>query len=169
MIANERQYKITKSQARKFRAALARLDAGGSAAADIDARIARAQRESYVEQLRELELDISRFEALRAGGAAMAAIVDLSAIGGGLIEARIANGMSQRDLAARLGMKEQQIQRYERERYRSASLRRLSEIAGALSVTLRGTFEPAKSIPSRGRGRTRRTTATRIGVAGRTR
>ena len=43
--------------------------------------------------------------------------------------------MSQRDLAVRLGMKEQQIQRYEQERYASASLTRLSEIGSALDIS----------------------------------
>ena len=53
-----------------------------------------------------------------------------------LIRARIARGMSQKELADFLGLKEQQIQRYEAERYRSASLDRLIEIADALSVRI---------------------------------
>ena len=52
----------------------------------------------------------------------------------GLIKARIAAGLSQRALAQRLNLKEQQIQRYEAERYATASYRRLCEVAHALGI-----------------------------------
>jgi transcriptional regulator with XRE-family HTH domain len=51
-----------------------------------------------------------------------------------LIRARISAGLSQRELAARLGLKEQQIQRYEATNYETASLRRVLEIAAALNA-----------------------------------
>jgi HTH-type transcriptional regulator/antitoxin HigA len=53
-----------------------------------------------------------------------------------LIQARIARGMSQKDLGDFLGVAEQQIQRYESDRYRAASLDRLIEVADALSVRI---------------------------------
>jgi transcriptional regulator with XRE-family HTH domain len=49
-----------------------------------------------------------------------------------LIEERQRLGLTQRDVAEKLGMKEQQIQRYESTRYQSASLRRIREIAKAI-------------------------------------
>jgi HTH-type transcriptional regulator/antitoxin HigA len=51
-----------------------------------------------------------------------------------LIKARIAEKLTQKELAQRLGMQEQQIQRYEADRFRSASLHRLIEIAKALRL-----------------------------------
>ena len=54
----------------------------------------------------------------------------------GLIKARIAGGLSQRALAQRLELKEQQIQRYEAERYASASYKRLCQVAHALGVRI---------------------------------
>jgi ribosome-binding protein aMBF1 (putative translation factor) len=51
-----------------------------------------------------------------------------------LIEARIAAGMSQRELARVLGIKEQQVQRYEATEYASASLARVIKVAHALAV-----------------------------------
>lgn len=54
-----------------------------------------------------------------------------------LIVARIAKGMSQRDLAWRLGVKEQQIQRYEADRYNSISLKNYNKVATLLGVSLR--------------------------------
>ena len=50
-----------------------------------------------------------------------------------LVEQRELLGLTQRQLAERLGMKEQQIQRYESSRYQAASLRRLIEVAQALA------------------------------------
>ena len=49
-----------------------------------------------------------------------------------LIKARIARGLSQKDLADRIGLKEQQIQRYEATDYASASLTRIKEFVSAL-------------------------------------
>lgn len=63
-----------------------------------------------------------------------------------LIVARIARGLSQRDLAWRLGLKEQQIQRYESDRYSSISLRNYSRIAILLGVSLRAEITDLKSL-----------------------
>jgi len=60
----------------------------------------------------------------------------LSELPGILIKARIARGLSQRDLAETLGLKEQQIQRYESEEYATANLRRLAEVAEALRLNI---------------------------------
>ena len=48
-----------------------------------------------------------------------------------LTGARIKAGLSQKQLAEKLGLKEQQIQRYEATDYESASLRRVSEPCGS--------------------------------------
>ena len=55
----------------------------------------------------------------------------------GLIKARIAAGLSQKDLGERLNLKEQQIQRYEADRYASASFQRMQEVAKAIGVGIR--------------------------------
>ena len=54
-----------------------------------------------------------------------------------LIVARIAKGLSQKDLAWRLGVKEQQVQRYEAERYNTISLKNYAKIASLLGVELK--------------------------------
>lgn len=53
-----------------------------------------------------------------------------------LIVARIANGLSQKELAWRLGVKEQQVQRWESERYGQISLKNYNRIAALLGVHL---------------------------------
>ncbi|MBP2236342.1 HTH-type transcriptional regulator/antitoxin HigA [Sinorhizobium kostiense] len=57
-----------------------------------------------------------------------------------LIVARIAKGYSQKDLAWRLGVKEQQIQRYEADRYSSISLKNYARVAALLGVQLSATI-----------------------------
>ena len=51
-----------------------------------------------------------------------------------LIKARIAQGLSQKELAERIGLKEQQIQRYEATDYASANLSRIKEVVSAFGV-----------------------------------
>ncbi|MEM9897745.1 MAG: helix-turn-helix transcriptional regulator, partial [Pseudomonadota bacterium] len=59
-----------------------------------------------------------------------------------LIVARIAKGYTQRDLAWRLGVKEQQIQRYEADRYSTISVKNYARVAALLGVRLSATIEP---------------------------
>src|SRR3546814_3797046 len=65
----------------------------------------------------------------------------------------IASGLTQRALADKLGVKEQQIQRYEQEGYRAANLVRLAEILEAIAVsveikiTVGSEFEDGHSRP----------------------
>jgi len=62
-----------------------------------------------------------------------------------LIIARIARGLSQLELAERLGMREQQIQRYEAERYRTISLQNMRRVASALGVTVEARIDDVHS------------------------
>lgn len=59
-----------------------------------------------------------------------------------LIVARISKGYSQRDLAWRLGVKEQQVQRYEADRYNSISIKNYARVAALLGVELSASIEP---------------------------
>ena len=54
-----------------------------------------------------------------------------------LIQSRIALGLSQKELAERLGLKEQQIQRYEATEYAGASVQRVQEVIQALGLQVR--------------------------------
>jgi HTH-type transcriptional regulator/antitoxin HigA len=54
-----------------------------------------------------------------------------------LIAARIARNLTQKELARKLGLKEQAIQRWEAEKYRTISLQNYQKVAQALGVTWR--------------------------------
>jgi ribosome-binding protein aMBF1 (putative translation factor) len=135
MIKNDRQYKITRAQLEKFEQALAKLEAG-SAAAGLHPRLRRAQEDALHSQIEELRAQLTEYDALRSGEITLDEI-DFDELPAMLIRARIAAGLTQRELADRMGLKEQQIQRYEATDYRSASLSRLYEVIDALGVRLR--------------------------------
>jgi len=134
MIANERQYRITKAEAERFEEALAQSDESIS---DLDPRLRRAMREGLESQLEELREQLAEYEALRTGRVTVLELSSLKELPEALIRARIASGLSQKQLAERLAMKEQQLQRWEATRYAGISLDRIQAVAEALGVTIR--------------------------------
>ena len=121
MIKNERQYRITKNQVDRFSRTLANLRRQPSEAKDVHPLIAKAQEDALQSQLADLKEQLQEYEALKSGHFdldALNAVAELPAV---LIKARIAQGLRQKDLAERLGLKEQQIQRYEATDYATAS------------------------------------------------
>ncbi|MBA7687521.1 hypothetical protein ES703_95984 [subsurface metagenome] len=77
---------------------------------------------------------IKEYEDLKSGFVTGLKATSLEELPTALIKARIAKGLSQRQLANALGVKEQQIQRYESSDYTSVSLRRLVRVADALGL-----------------------------------
>jgi len=60
---------------------------------------------------------------------------EIAHIGEDLVRARRARGLTQKDLGALLGVKQQQIARWEAVAYRTVALERVADVAGALDVT----------------------------------
>ncbi len=132
MITNEREYRITKAQAEKFRQTLAAFCPEKDSA--VHPRLRQAQADALRSQLADLQAELQQYESLRSGRRRTIRARSLDDLPRALIQARVALGLSQRELAGRLGLKEQQIQRYEATEYASASLRRISEVINALGV-----------------------------------
>ena len=135
MIKNERQYRITKTQAENFRRTIAELKSSQSQGTHPVLR--KAQGEALKSQLADLQRELREYERLRAGKQKIVALGSLEELPKTLIQARIISGLSQEALAAKLGLKPQQVQRYEATEYRSASLERVTEVARVLGVKLR--------------------------------
>lgn len=134
MIKNERQYTITKAQARKFKDA---IEAMGLGKAGRHPLLVKAQRDALESQLTELEAQLKEYETLRSGKLKKLKKSRFQNLPLELIRARIVRGMTQKDLARKLGLKEQQIQRYEETEYASASLGRVYEVIRALDIEVR--------------------------------
>jgi HTH-type transcriptional regulator/antitoxin HigA len=141
MISNDRQYKITRAELERLKDALRNFDDLERVREGIDPLIITAQRDSIQSQVSELEQQILAYEQLSSGRVRRLFPNSVTDIGQKLVDARIAQGWTQRSLAERLGMKEQQVQRYESEKYRTANLSRIAEIAEALQLDLFAFFE----------------------------
>ena len=143
MIKNERQYRITRTQAERFARTLEGLRNRPEGADGMHPMIAQAQVDAVSSQLADLEAELREYEAIREGGfevEALRVVTDLPEL---LIKARISQGITQRELADRLGLKEQQIQRYEATDYATAKWSRIREVAGALSMEVGGSTHAA--------------------------
>lgn len=134
MITNERQYWITKNKVRRFVDALEDFNAKAPERTEVDRRLVLAEREAMEVQLGELRREVEEYERLREAGVSAVVVRSIDELPEGLIKARIASRLTQRELADRLHLKAQQIQRYEAERYASASYERLCAVAHALGV-----------------------------------
>ena len=144
MIKNERQYRITRTQAERFARTLEGLRNRPEGADGVHPMIAQAQVDAVSSQLTDLEAELREYEAIREGRfevEALRVVADLPEL---LIKARIAQGLTQRDLADRLGLKEQQIQRYEATDYATAKWSRIREVAGVLSMEVGGSAQPVE-------------------------
>ena len=134
MITNERQYRISRSWLERFEQARtsAEQDAAG-----LHPRAKQALRDQYDSQIEELRADLADYEALRRGQVTVLELDSLRELPDALIRARAASGLSQAALAERLGLKKQQIQRYEATRYAKVGIERLQAVADALGVKIR--------------------------------
>lgn len=137
MIKNQRQYRITKTQAQKFEQVLAQLRETPSEPQSVHPLLHKAQEEALQSQLDDLREQLTEYEALAAGEQTVFVSHSFDGLPVALIRARIAAGLSQKELALRLGVKEQQVQHYEATEYSSASLGRVKAVIQALGVTVR--------------------------------
>jgi ribosome-binding protein aMBF1 (putative translation factor) len=147
MIKNERQYRITKSWVQKFTQTLARLDAHPEESAALHPLLQKAERDGLKSQIETLQQEVAEYEALANGRPRLFLQDSFAELPRTLIKARIAAGLSQKELAGRLGLKEQQIQRYEATEYASASLERVGAVIQALGLTVREEGAMAEQVP----------------------
>jgi ribosome-binding protein aMBF1 (putative translation factor) len=99
---------------------------------------------SFHLQLRE---EVEAYERLKRGE--FEVLDNLRGLGHLLITSRIAQGLTQRELARRLGVHETQVSRDERNEYFGITLERAAKILDALSVRLRTqvAIEPLQPFP----------------------
>lgn len=135
MIRNDREFKITKAQAASFEKALA--DATSDTSDSLHPMIRQAQLDAMRSQLDELQAELAEYEALKEGRRDIIEVASLEDLPKALIQGRIAARLTQRELAKRLGMREQQVQRYEATEYASVSFSRLAEIAKVIGIRCR--------------------------------
>ena len=139
MITNQRQYLVAQAQAERFRQALKAPDTEG-----LHPKAVKAMRAGLRSQLDDLEAELAEYDQLRQGQLTAFEAEAITGIGQALVKARIVRNLTQKELAERLSLAEQQVQRYEATLYRGVAAERLQEVADALRLHVRErfTFEP---------------------------
>src|SRR5258708_20015349 len=104
MVKNEKQYRITKAQVRRFQDALTEL-AGQSRPSRIGPRLWEAQRQAAQSQLEELQEQVEAYERLQLGKSKAVVLEAVEDLPTPLIRARIASEITPEGLPRRLGPK----------------------------------------------------------------
>jgi predicted XRE-type DNA-binding protein len=120
MIKNEKQYNITRKK-------LSEID--GIVKEYTQKKKLTPQNEMYLASLQmmqeRMQQEIKDYETLKNKGLRLRRKISVAQIPDILIEHKIAQHLSQKEYASILGIKEQQLQRYEAENYASVSLKKL--------------------------------------------
>jgi len=142
IIQNERQYRITKAHLAGFEGGLVAHDARDprDLPPNIDPGMPKLMHDAIASEIEELRHQIDHYEKLRDGRITSREITSLRELPTALIEARIAAKLTQRQLAKRIGVAEQQVQRWEANDYSGVNLDRLQNIADALGVEMHDTI-----------------------------
>ncbi len=133
MIKNNKQLALTKKRIEEFSDAIRKLKIEEPAFSPL---LAKAQIDALICQKNELFDQAEEYELLLSDDLAIFDVNSISDLPKALIMSRISMGLTQKDLADRLGMKEQQIQRYENTEYGSASFKTLVSIVEALDLKI---------------------------------
>ena len=154
MIKNEHQYRVAKAQADKFRSALQEWSMTLKPA-HVHPKLWAAQRSGLQSQLRDLDTELREYERLQAAEPHTLEIHSIEELPKTLIQARIACGLTQKELARRLRVKPQQIQRYEASDYQTASFARIREIVRQLGLQFHQGVSLRLRPATRGRSKNR--------------
>lgn len=128
MIKTEAQRERTLVQIDGFRKALA------STEKELSGKRAAVVRASYEGMIRQLEEEVREYDQLKSGELVLAPVERLDQIAPFIAKIRIAKGVSQTELANRLGVSKQVISRYEESDYQTVAVARLQEILDAIGI-----------------------------------
>ena len=145
---NERQLRITKSQLENFKEHLSLIESEKEKGAV--SPLLETEENAIRTQIVELEEQIHEYETIWGSGVLIPTLETVEDIPKALIKARLSLGISQKDFAELVGLKEQQIQRYESTDYETASLSRIQELVDVLDLKLSDDIElPSDDISLR--------------------
>ncbi len=128
MIKSDAQRDRTLAQIEGFRRALAKADE------EKPGKRSAAIRGSYESMIRQLEDELREYDELKSGELNLPQVERLGQIAPFIARIRIAKGVSQTELARRLGVSKQVISRYEESDYQTVAIARLEEILDAIGI-----------------------------------
>lgn len=147
MIRNEAEYR---EAVKRVAEEESRLDAQSDALRAMGLTCEQVKRATDPIRSFHLQLaeEVASYERLKRGE--FEEIRNLRGLGNLLISLRIARGMSQHDLAVKLGVNDSQVSRDERNEYHGITLERAARILDALGADLRTrveAYEDAQPVP----------------------
>ena len=133
-IKNAKQLAASKAWLAEFRESLkaARRNSKG-----LHPRLHKAELDGIRSQIEELKSEIQEYEDLQQktpGEVVLASLEDLPEV---MVRMRIIRGLTQEQLAAKLGITAQQVQKWEAGAYRRATYSRILQVAKALEFDIR--------------------------------
>lgn len=135
MIKNEHQYKVTQNKLKDLEQAFVELF---TIKDTLRPRQFSSRKNSLQIMIDSLQKEIEEYDALKQQQTSIK-ISSIQELPLALIKARIAMGMTQKELAEKMGVKEQQIQRDEANQYSSAGFNRISKVAEVLNIQIKET------------------------------
>jgi HTH-type transcriptional regulator/antitoxin HigA len=128
MIKSDAQRERIAAQIEGFRQALAKTER------EMTGKRAAAVRGSNEGMIRQLEDELHEYDELKSGELTFPNVERLDQIAPFVAKMRIAKGVSQTELARRLGVSKQVISRYEETGYQTVAIARLQEILDAIGI-----------------------------------
>jgi DNA-binding XRE family transcriptional regulator len=142
MIKNEKQYKITKKKLQVIYEEIDRIKGGREDIPSKD-RLNLVSLQVFQEQL---ENEIDDYDLLKELNSPLLRERSIDELPELLIEFKIRSGLTQKEFSQKVGMKEQQMQRYEAESFNSISFKNLLKLLHAigLEISVKGTISGDK-------------------------
>ncbi len=106
---------------------------------NIHPRIHQAQVDGILSQINDLKREIDEYESLRDAQPGEVIVESLEDLPDALIRVRIARHFTQELLAEKLGVRPQQVQKWEAGAYQRASYASILKVARALGIEMEGT------------------------------
>lgn len=133
MIKNEKQYKISRKRLADVIAKIDKVTA--------DAEENNLKKELIVASLEDfkgdLEKEITAYDSLKIGTSTKLKERNISELPDLITEYKIANNLTHKEFSQRLGLKEQQLQRYESEGFKSVSFQNLVKFINIMNLNLK--------------------------------
>jgi DNA-binding Xre family transcriptional regulator len=142
MIKNEKQYKISKKKLVELNQAIMEKQIGPEPLPAKD-QLLLVSLQIFQEQL---EKEILAYDLLKTKASSVLDERSIEELPDLLIEFKILCGLTQKEFSQKIGMKEQQLQRYEAENFDSISFKNLLKLlhAAGLEVTVKGAVSGGK-------------------------
>jgi len=130
MIKNEKQYKITKKKLAVLHQKITEMNSEGD-------RLSLTRQlvlNSLLDMSGDMETAIAEYDLLKKNKTKILKSRSLYELPSLITEYKIASGLTQKEFSKKIGMKEQQFQRYEAENFQGISFKNLLKILQAIGL-----------------------------------